>query len=205
MSQQINLYEARIETSFWQCYAPFPQIALGLAMILMLVYLFAFWEYRDLRTELERVTAQQISEAQRLEELRQSMPQPGIDPKLEAEVNRLAARRQEKVLLLKALTQDRVGNDGGFSSYLEGLARRHVDGVWLTKIELTDGGIHLGLDGLTGRPEYVPQLIQNLAQEPVFEGAQFDIFSLAKTSEAQASMVFSVRAKSDKAQKQGEN
>ena len=38
-----------------------------------------------------------------------------------------------------------------------------------------------------------------------FEGAQFDIFSLAKTSEAQASMVFSVRAKSDKAQKQGEN
>ena len=60
--------------------------------------------------------------------------------------------------------------------------RGGMDGLWLTKIELDGWGIHLGLDGLTGRPEYVPQLIQNLAQEPVFEGAQFDIFSLTKTS-----------------------
>ena len=59
----INLYEARIETSFLAMLCTLPQIALGLAMILMLVYLFAFWEYGIWRTELERVTAQQISEA----------------------------------------------------------------------------------------------------------------------------------------------
>jgi len=94
MSQQINLYEAPVEITVWQRYSPFPQIAVGLALVLTLLYLFAFWEYRDLRDQLDRVAAQQAAEAQRLEELRQSMPVPGIDPKLEAEVDRLAANQQ---------------------------------------------------------------------------------------------------------------
>lgn len=202
MNQQINLYEAAPETSFWQSYSPFPQIGAGLVLVLTLLYLVTLWQYQDTREQFDTLQAQQEAESQRLEQLRQSMPQPGIDPKLEAEVERLETTHRAKVALLQALTQDQIGNEAGFSAHFEGLARRQVEGLWLTKIDLGDGGARLGLEGATVRPELVPQLIQSLSQEPVFEGTQFDIFALTKTADSRAPMSFSVRAELDKVQEE---
>lgn len=198
MKQQINLYAAPPESNVWRDYSPFPQVALGLVLIMLVLTLFAGMEQRNLQAELDALNAQQAEQMQKLEALQQSMPSPLADTALEAQVGALQRSQTARTRLLQALVAEQVGNERGFSGYLEGLARQQIQGLWLTHIELSDGGVRMGLEGMTGKPEFVPQLLQSLASESVFRGVQFDIFNLALAEQGKAAMSFSVRAEQDK-------
>lgn len=196
LRQQINLYEAPPEPDVWRDYSPFPQVGAGLVLMLALVYLFTLWSHWGLQDQLQEVQQQYQLGQQNIDKLKQQLPAPVVDNALLAEVSALEQREKAGRELLKALNVERIGNADGFSGYLEGLARRHSEGLWFTRIELQQGGAWIGLQGQTARPEWVPQLIRNLGQEPVFSGTEFDIFNLT-TGPAGRVMSFEVRAEQE--------
>lgn len=191
--QQINLYEEPPEPDIWRDYSPFPQVGAGLVLILALVYAFTLWSHWALQDQLDQVQQQYQLGQQNIDKLKQQLPAPVVDEALLGEVSALVEQEKAGRELLKALNVERIGNADGFSDYIEGLARRNIDGLWFTRIELQQGGSWIGLQGQTTKPASVPMLIRNLGQEPVFGGTEFDIFNLTSVPSDRV-MSFEVRA-----------
>ncbi len=179
MRQQINLYVAPPEYHPWSEWQPLPQVAIGLVAVLMLLYALVAWQHNGLETELAAVQQKFDKTQQQMESLRVTLPPATLDPALQAEVLALGESLSARQAMLETLDLKQVSNNNGFSIYLEGLARRTIKGLWLTRIELADGGANVGFRGQTARPEFVPRLIQSLASEGVYSGTEFDVFSMS--------------------------
>lgn len=117
------------------------------------------------------------------------------DPELDNDIASLergvAFRRQ----MLASIDPEQAGGGQNFAEHLAGLARQHIDGLWFTRIQLQNNGQQLVLQGKTKQPEYVPQLLQNLAAEPVFAGQQFKVLRMSVPEQWQGALDFEVRSR----------
>ena len=193
MRQQINLYEAPAEHNPWQDWYPIPQIGIGLVLLLVVLYALALFERADLKEQL--VAAQQQFETRQSEfdRLKMSLPGAELDPNLQREVKDMTAELAGKQEMLRTINLKQADKQQGFSNFLEGLARRTMPGLWLTHIELNDGGARIGLQGQAAKPEFVPQLIKSLASEQAYFGKEFDVFNLSRDT-SQGYLAFELRA-----------
>lgn len=101
------------------------------------------------------------------------------DPKLAADVVELRAQLQSRTVLVTALNGSASGRSAGFAGHLDDLAASAQAGLWLTDIELTDGGNNVRLAGMTMDPVLVPRFLKNLGSGVQFVGHRFDTFELA--------------------------
>jgi Tfp pilus assembly protein PilN len=101
------------------------------------------------------------------------------DPKLAADVVELRAQLQSRTQLVAALSGSTSGRSAGFAGHLDDLAASTPAGLWLTDIELTDGGASVRLAGMTTDPVLVPRFLKNLGSGAQFVGHRFDTFELA--------------------------
>jgi len=73
-------------------------------------------------------------------------------------------------------------HNASFAARLEGLARQHVDGVWLDHLTLGGTANALSISGTTVTPALVPQYLRELAADPALRGAQIDEFVIEQPS-----------------------
>ncbi len=194
MNQQINLYLP----IFRGTRQPFStQIMLyalaGVAAVLMLYYGYASWSLGSMNKELASAQQQHSEALKQLEVLGQQGQANQKDAALEQEVVRLGAERAAKQQALNNITGGGLGNTQGFSAQIEGLARRRVEGVWLTNIAISQGGASFALNGGTLAPELVPVLLQALGKEPVFKGIEFKTFWMARSDQEPGRVNFTWR------------
>ncbi|MEM1436549.1 MAG: PilN domain-containing protein [Pseudomonadota bacterium] len=103
---------------------------------------------------------------------------------LKEEVARLAAVERAQQELLGLLHEGAQRNRQVlFSEQLQALARRAVDGVWLTRIKLDAAARTVALYGRAQQPVLVPELLQSLAGTSAYEGYVFDRLEIAETEE----------------------
>ncbi len=95
--------------------------------------------------------------------------------------------------VLSALSGRQFGNVKGFAEHFTGLARQHIDGLWLTGLHIHAGGQKLNLQGSTYVPEKVPKYLQNLSAEPSFSGLEFRSF-LMEREEKSTRVKFDIRS-----------
>lgn len=95
------------------------------------------------------------------------------------EVRRMEARLELQRELLVALETGGIGNTEGFSKYLTALARRRVEGVWLTGIHVTAVDGQIGLSGQMIRPDLLPVYIRELKTDEVLRGQGFAALDLS--------------------------
>lgn len=101
------------------------------------------------------------------------------DPKLAANVFELRAQLQSRTQLVTALNGSASARSAGFARHLDDLAASAQAGLWLTDIELTNGGNNVRLAGMTTDPVLVPRFLKNLGSGAQFVGHRFDAFELA--------------------------
>jgi len=176
MTQQVNLYQPILRREKKVFSAVTMLQFLGLIALLMLA-LFAFnrWQLGELQAERNRLQAQEQALVVRVTELSRDMKARPESRELRRQLD--AARREE---LLKQRLADLMKSGPGdtgvaFSDAFAGLARQRITGLWLTGVELhaNDDARDVTLRGLTSRAEFVPQLVQQLGQEPAFQGLRF--------------------------------
>lgn len=101
------------------------------------------------------------------------------EPKLATRVADLRAQLQSRTVLAAALEGTTNGRSAGFAKHFDELAAHVQSGLWLTDIELSGGGGHIRLAGMTLDPVLVPRFLKELGQGEQFVGHRFDTFELA--------------------------
>ena len=80
-----------------------------------------------------------------------------------------------------------------FLSMLDGLARHPGKGVWLRRI-LLDASGDVALTGSALRPEQVPEYVQSLGAQQVFDGKLFSRMSLTRLDKTSGQVDFSLES-----------
>lgn len=184
MNQQINLYldEFRERTD------PLDAKHIGIGVIVLLAILGAVsaglvWQTREVEArvaglERERDTIQ--AGMNRKQERLQSLQAEQDD---DERLRRLRAELAAKQRLVDYLESGRFGTRGGFSDWLEALARNRVEDLWLERVELRAGGEHLRVAGHARAPETVPAFLGGLAEQEAFSGYRFRTMRIDRAEE----------------------
>lgn len=190
MQQQVNLY---------QPIAKGPQGTLTsvtavrlLAVVLVAlagIWGFSQWEVLKLRKGVDAVRiqhqAQEQIRAAGLSDL-EALSQEDLD----ARVASLSTEIGGKARALDQLRAESTSHSTSFAARLEGLARQHVDGVWLDRLTLGGTANALSLSGTTVSPTLVPQYLHNLSTDPALRGAQIDEFVIEQPKKAESGLKF---------------
>lgn len=193
MNQQINLYQPM----FRKQERVFSATAMLQALIIMLVVLAAMYGYsfrqvHQLSAQLERSERNLMLMQQNLARMQVTFPPPS--KLLETEIQSLSAKLAERQRVIEALKTGSLANLTGFSAFLEALARQHVPGSWLTRIELHNGGLWMRLNGQSHQPELVPSYLQRLLGEEVFAKTSFNELDIRRSAEDPATVEFEVNS-----------
>lgn len=184
MTQQINLYL----DEFRQRTDPLDAKHIGIGVIVLLVILAALsgglvWQAREVEArvaELERQRDTAQAELSRKQERLQSLQ---AEQDNDEQLRRLRAELAAKQRLADYLESGRFGTRGGFSNYLEALARNRVADLWLERVELRSGGSSLRVAGHALEPETVPSFLSGLAEQESFSGYRFRTMRIDRTEE----------------------
>ncbi len=171
MSQQINLFNPRVlaQPKYFSAVAMLQALGAVLAG-LVLVYGFAVRQ----TASLDRLVAESGQRAAQYREqlvaLGRQYSDKGASKKLESDIAKAESQLRRRAELLGEMKTNIGSNAGGFSKYLEALARQTTQGVWLTGIELSGKSNDLVIRGRALRAELVPAYVGSLSREAVFSG-----------------------------------
>jgi Tfp pilus assembly protein PilN len=172
--QQINLYQAILRTP--RQLLSTTQLVMAVSVligVLAVISTAQWWWLSRSNVQLQKAKQEQLQLIQRVEELSKQLALSSNDTDLKKTLSDKESELQDKQYVLQALTGKHFGNTSGFAEQFTGLARQHVNGVWLTGLYIHSGGEKLNLQGSTYEAELVPRLLQRLAQEPSFQGIEF--------------------------------
>jgi Tfp pilus assembly protein PilN len=201
VNQQINLHQP----IFRQQRALFSarivlRIAGIWALALGVIWGLSLWRDGLLAGEQARLERNRDFAAAQLKELTGTAADPARSQQLEAEVATLSSQRAQKEGVLRVLMRGDLGGTTGFAPHMETLARRRIDGVWLTRVTLSAGGQEVSLGGRTLDAERLPEFLERLAadDEEGLRGARFGEVRLERADDGE-SLRFELNASSAQA------
>lgn len=181
MKQQINLYDPILR----QPRPVFSAAATAQGLVILLVALalfqaYAQWQVSSLARNVEELRNAKTIAEKRYQALQARSPRRTPDPSLEGRIASLTDEITRAGKLANALGAGEFGNAAGMSGYLTGLARQRIEGLWLTRIDIREGGEAIDLAGRSTRAEQVPEYLQRLSTEPAFRGRSFGGLALRR-------------------------
>jgi hypothetical protein len=179
VSQQINLYQPifRKEEKKFSTVAMLQ--AAGLVAIgVIAIYGYSWWQNGELKKELKRVDQNQATAAKRLAEVTEKFGQGGKQSPIDLEIVRLESEIVSRQRIQEALQSGVFSNTLGFSDYFVSFARQHIRGIWLTGVDITGAAEQMILSGRSTSPELIPRYMQKLSAEKPLSGIVFNVFQM---------------------------
>ena len=99
----------------------------------------------------------------------------------------------KKQKVLKILSQDEFGSASGFAGLVGGLAKHRLEGLWLTRLRIADGGTNISLKGITTKANLLPKYLQRLSSENSFSGITFKYFAMDRNEDKKHWLDFSLQ------------
>ena len=169
-------------------------ICLAVGATLALIYAVTIWRGSVVSSELNRLTSTRDTGTRRVNELAAQLQGQQADPALEAQITELTQERDRKAQALSALSlREAGGGPTGFSPQFIGLARQRLNGLWLTRIELS--GSQMALSGMALSEDLIPRYLRRLGGESVFAGTSFQQAQLERDAEG-SGLRFELRTQS---------
>lgn len=182
MRQQVNLLAPmyRKQRALFSA-----RVSIGICLLvgvaLALIYFATVWRNSMVARELAALQETRDTATRRVNDLAAQLQGNQADPALEAGIATLTAERDRKAQALAALSLREASGTEGFSPQFIGLARQRINGLWLTRIEVS--GAQLALTGVTVSEELLPRYLRQLGSETVFAGTAFQQAMLQRTGE----------------------
>ena len=183
--QLINLYQDEFRKN--EQPLSIRQVGIGTGVIVLVLLgtsLFRYWQLGVSGEEVQQARQQLQQLEKQLAEVKERFKSPEPDAQLTVRLERLQRDINNKQQVLNVLSGKQFGNQHGFVEQVTGLARQRIEGMWLTGLQIKQGGIHLGMQGNALKPELLPQYLQRLANESVFKGTEFTTFLMQRREEA---------------------
>ena len=198
MNQQINLYRKRASAATEGVAASTLALSVA-ALVVLLVGLTGFKRVQldNLRAELTDARTREAAIVGRIDVLGEQLV-PGDDAGLAALLEQAGQTLADSERVLAFLEGGAIGRRDGFSRHLAALARRELDGLWLTRITVTAPDSRVALTGRALRPDLVPAYLKALAGERAFSGMRFNQFLMERPSpDTGGGFAFSIRSETD--------
>ena len=191
MKQEVNLYQPGAKKKrplFSGADLAFTAAVLLAAMGAL--YAHGSWVVRGLDEDIARLSAQRDEAQGRLAELDRVLPPKKKSAVLESRIEQTAEQINVRRALLNGLSERGSDRPSGFSGHLEGLARQHVDGLWLTGLRIQDGGRNIALEGSALHAALVPAQIERFSDDERLAGLTFHHLTIKRTKSADAPVDF---------------
>lgn len=184
--KQINLYQAAFHPR--RVVLPARELLAGAGLFLLGLILLAAWDAWQLAALHGEVVQLQRRAADLETRVKISTASRQVDPQLLAETTALEGRLRHLESARQAIASGALGSPTGYAAQFRALARSRVEGAWLTRIEIDEGGRALTLSGRALDGDASARLIAGLKREPLFAGLHFATLNLAppKSDEADA-------------------
>jgi len=194
MRQQINLYKPDLREQR----QPLEAVSLAAICLVVLAAMSAWSGYSW--WQVQTLEQQQAGTQRELERMRENVAelearqQEAASPSqlLESELQRVREELRERRQIADSLAGGAFRNTDGFSASFESLARQHLEGSWLTRIHISNGGRVVTLEGETHTPELVPAYIEGLMQEKDFSNVSFNTMELTASEQPASRLSFKV-------------
>lgn len=174
MSQQINLYEARLRPR--RELATGRNLGVAALVVLLAVAGVATWAgvAASQKTEAAASLQKQAAEQQeQLVTLTKAVAERRVAPALAAELEKYRAALATRAEAVEQLESGRQGSAVGFSEVFSGFARQATPNLWLTGFAVTRGGEDIEIRGRALDAAVLPAYVQRLGSEPAFRGRRF--------------------------------
>lgn len=187
MSQQINLFNPLFLEKKKYFSAVAMTQALGLIVLgLAAFYGFALWQ--------ERNVARQTGESARAHELQKlqfakvtaELSPAKREAQLDQDLKSIEASIALRQSLVRELGAGGSGGPAGYSEYLRAFARQTVQGLWLTRIQIAEGGAQLTMSGRALQADLVPVLIGRLKRESALRGRPLEALAITRSTAGKA-------------------
>ncbi len=180
MNQQINLYQPMFRKQK-VVFSAMTMLQVAVFFLIVFTSIYAYQTtklkpYKEQLVSIDKDLAQLGSQVAALSNIKNKSK----SKLLESEISKLTIELEQRERISSVLSNRSFGNSSGFSTYLEAFAKGHVQGTWLTSVNIKQGGLSLGLKGKTLSSELVPIYIQNLAKEESLDGSAFNVMELAR-------------------------
>ncbi len=181
MNQEINLYQPmfRKQKIIFSA-ATMLQVGLFFLLVFSSLYVYQKTRLNPYQQQLLIIDRELVQLGEQVIALESSQKNQSKSKLLENEIAKLTTELEHRERISNVLSNRSFGNSSGFSSYLEAFARGHIEGTWLTNVNISKGGSYLGLKGKTLSSELVPVYLQKLAKEKSLHGASFNVMELAR-------------------------
>lgn len=182
MSQQINLFNPQFLKQKKYFSALTMTQALGLmALGLAAFYGFALWQDPSLARQTAESGRAYERQKQQFAKLTAELGPQKRETQLDQDLKNTEAAIASRQALLRELQTGVMGDSAGYSEYLRAFARRTVHGLWLTSIQITEGGAQLSMSGRALQADLVPVLIGRLKQESVLRGRPLEALAITRS------------------------
>lgn len=170
--KQINLYLAEFRPP--QHTLPTHSLLFGAAIFAAGLAALHVWD--SLKLDQYRQEADQAEQrAARVERQLAQLAGQGnqADPAIVAEAASLEARILALRTAQDSIAAGALGSDTGYAVHFQALSRARVPGAWLTRIELTEAGRAMSLEGRALHGEDPARLIAMLGRQPMLAGLTY--------------------------------
>ncbi len=191
--QQVNLYQDSLK-----------QKKLSIDFYLGAIMVFAFfigfslinvYLIQNLRND-SRIVEQKrkalASEQEQVKLLESKLPKQETNTALVAEFEQWQKKRDALKQTLAILINNDNTRSQGFSAYFQALANQSVSDVWLTVIHLDTEQQSINFEGSTFKTDKIPYFLQQLQQEPIFQGRTFAQLQIEKSEKIPNLMNFTL-------------
>jgi len=178
MSRQINLYspafrhQAKKFSAVWTV-AAVVAIAAGMSAN----YAWEARQLQDLRARRSEAEAQLKQLREQLVTLGKAV-QKTSNKALEAQVAQSGNLLRSRQEFFGRLQTGEFGNRDGYAKFLAALARQRLEGVWLTRVEISGPGSDFVIEGKTIRADLLPGFIKMLRKEDALRGKPIGTLAL---------------------------
>lgn len=198
--QQVNLYQDELKTKKLKYSALIlMQLSVFLIVVLSVAAGFKYLQLQQHQSTLVEKQQKQKAAMAELQKIQAELALRKKDSTLAARILQKTNELANKQKVLNILSRDEFGNTKGFIEHVSGLARQRLDGLWLTKIRIADGGTGVTLNGTTSKPSLLPKYLQRLSAEKVFSGTEFQSLLMARQEKKKQWLNFSLQNKKDNA------
>ena len=187
MSQQINLFNPLFLEKKKYFSAVTMTQAIGLIVLGMTVfYAFAFWQDRNLARQIGESGRAYEQQKQQFTRITAELSPEKREAQLDQDLKNIEAAIALRRSLMGEFGKGGTAGQGGYSEYLRAFARQTVQGLWLTSIQIAEGGGQLTMSGRALQADLVPVLIGRLKQESVLRGRPLEGLAITRSTAGKA-------------------
>lgn len=175
--QQVNLYKDELKNIKLK-YSSLTLIQLSIVIVVAFSLLSGFKVFQINGKQDSLIESKKIQEKLKAEKVKFESAKGKKDSALAKLITQKTKELEKKQRALKVLSQDEFGNASGFAGLVGGLAKHRLEGLWLTRLRIAEGGTDISLKGITTKANLLPKYLQRLSSEKSFSGITFKYFAM---------------------------